>query len=105
QQSYVKPLDEVKEHITATLRNNKIQTLLAFSAQELLTSVAAGQALAAVAADAGYELNTVENGELSDASIDREVVRQAFSLANPLGESPVLASTRTMTGDYAVFAL
>lgn len=105
QQSYVKPLDEVKEQITATLRNNKIQTLLASSAQELLASVAAGQALAAVAADAGYEVKTVENGERSDASIDREVVRQAFSLAKPQGENPVLASTRTTTGDYAVIAL
>ena len=104
-QSYIKPLEEVKEQITTIVRNNKIQTLLAARAEEIESAVAAGQTLESAVADAGYEVKTAEDAERNDVNVDRDILRQAFSLAKPQGDTPVTASTRTSTGDYAVISL
>ena len=104
-QSYIKPLAEVKEQITTIVRNNKIQTLLAARAEEIESAVAAGQTLESAVADAGYEVKTAEDAERNDVNVDRDILRQAFSLAKPQGDTPVTASTRTSTGDYAVISL
>lgn len=104
-QSYIKPLEEVKEQIVTIVRDTKIQNLLASRAEEVVASVRAGQALETVVADAGYEVKVVENGSRNDVSVDRDVLRQAFSLAKPRGEAAVVTATRTSTGDYAVIAL
>ena len=104
-QSYIKPLEEVKEQITTIVRNNKIQTLLAARAEEIESAVVTGQTLESAVADAGYEVKTAEDAERNDVNVDRDILRQAFSLAKPQGDTPVTASTRTSTGDYAVISL
>jgi peptidyl-prolyl cis-trans isomerase D len=105
QQSYIKPLDEVKEQITKIVRDNKVQNLLAARAQEIEAAVASGKTLEAAVADAGYEIKAVEGVERNDVSVDRDVLRQAFSLAKPQDDAPITSSTRTSSGDYAVISL
>ena len=105
QQSYIKPLDEVKEQITKIVRDNKVQSLLAARAQEIEAAVASGKTLEAAVADAGYEIKVAEGVERNDVSVDRDVLRQAFSLAKPQGDAPITSSTRTSSGDHAVISL
>lgn len=104
--SYVKPLEEVKEQITAILLDNKLRDLVAKRGQELEAAVAAGKPLAEAAEANGYELKKVEKVSRSDVSVDREILRQAFDMAKPQDSVPVvMAGTQTTTGDYAVIAL
>lgn len=103
--SYIKPLEEVKEQIGTIVLDNKVSALLAEKAQELQAATSSGQTLVVAAEAAGYEVKTVEDVSRNDVNVDREILRQAFMTAKPRDEQPVIATTRTTAGDYAVIAV
>jgi peptidyl-prolyl cis-trans isomerase D len=103
--SYVDSLDQVKEQIVARLRNEKTQRLLAEQAANLKSELASGKAFNDIAQAAAIEVNTVANISRSDATIDRDVLRHVFTMANPRNDVPVIDSVALANGDFALISL
>lgn len=101
----LQPLDAVKEQITAIVRAEKVQALLAQQAQSIVTALNSGASLADQAKALGLEAKAATSVTRSDSATDRDVLQYAFSLASPAANKPVLGSVRTAKGDYAVVVL
>lgn len=104
-ESYLSPLDSVKEQIVSIIHAQKLHELLAAQAAELEQQVIAGKALAEVAQAAGLEVVELENTDRNNAAADRDVLHYAFSMARPRGEIPSVGSLPTGSGDYALVAV
>jgi peptidyl-prolyl cis-trans isomerase D len=101
----LQPLETVKEQITAVVRTEKVQALLAQQAQGIIAALNSGATLADQASVLGLEAKAAAGVTRSDAATDRDVLQYAFSLASPAANKPVSGSVRTAKGDHAVVVL
>ena len=101
----LQPLETVKEQITAVVRAEKVQALLAQQAQGVIAALNSGASLADQAKALGLEAKAAAGVTRSDAATDRDVLQYAFSLASPAANKPVSGSVRTAKGDHAVVVL
>ena len=101
----LQPLETVKEQITAVVREEKVQALLAQQAQGVIAALNSGASLADQAKALGLEAKAAAGVTRSDAATDRDVLQYAFSLASPAANKPVSGSVRTAKGDHAVVML
>lgn len=101
----LQPFEAVKEQITAVVRAEKVQALLAQQAQSVIAALNSGASLADQAKTLGLEAKAAAGVTRSDSATDRDVLQYAFSLASPAANKPVLGSVRTANGDHAVVAL
>ncbi|HOY24402.1 MAG TPA: SurA N-terminal domain-containing protein [Cellvibrio sp.] len=101
----LQPLETVKEQITAVVRAEKVQALLAQQAQSVVAALNSGASLSDQAKTLGLEAKAATGVNRSDAATDRDVLQYAFSLASPAANKPVLGSVRTAKGDHAVVVL
>lgn len=101
----LQPLETVKEQITAVVRAEKVQALLAQQAQGVIAALNSGASLADQAKALGLEAKAAAGVTRSDAATDRDVLQYAFSLASPATNKPVSGSVRTAKGDHAVVVL
>lgn len=101
----LQPLETVKEQITAVVRAEKVQALLAQQAQGVIAALNSGASLADQAKALGLEVKAAVGVTRSDTATDRDVLQYAFSLASPAANKPVSGSVRTAKGDHAVVVL
>ncbi len=100
----LQPLEAVKDKVTAVVRAEKTQALLAQQAKDILAAINSGKTLAEQATALGYELKTATGVNRNDAATDRDVLQYAFSLATP-AEKPVLGNVKLGSGDFAIVSL
>lgn len=100
----VRPLDEVKQQITSTLKHEKALSAVEKKAAELLAEVRGGAAAAKLAENKRVTW-TKESALKRDAEkVDRAILQQAFSLPKP-GDNIVSSSVALASGDQAVIVL
>jgi peptidyl-prolyl cis-trans isomerase D len=106
-----RPLDEVRDEITARLREEGARKAAADAAQALAQRVNAGEALATVAATAGAEATAMQpvtragpQGETA-APIAPEMLKAIFQAPRPAAGKVSAGTTTLASGDQAVFVV
>jgi peptidyl-prolyl cis-trans isomerase D len=107
--SQQRPLDEVRDEVTARLREDAARKAAADAATALAGRVAAGEPFAAAAAAAGTTATAMQainrRGALTEGAepLAPELIKAAFQASRPQGEGKVSADTATLaSGDAAV---
>jgi peptidyl-prolyl cis-trans isomerase D len=101
--SQVKPLADVKEQITNTLKDQKARVLLTEQSNKFIADLNAGSALAELSAAAGLESKEFKAATRNTAEADSDVLRHAFSMPKPLSaEKPSVSNVMTSSGDMAI---
>ncbi len=103
--SQLRPLADVKEQITTTLKDQKARDLLSQQGAALIASLNSGVAFEEAAKTAGVEAKAAKAIARSNSEIDSDVVRYAFSLAKPQNGKATVGGVMTLKGDYAVVSL
>jgi len=101
-----KTLEDVKEQIADTLRDQRAAEQLDADSAEMVEKLQAGDAIGSLA-DAN-ELATATSDEELDrqsTTLDREVVNDIYALAKPAEDKPVVGSGVLASGDRVVYAL
>lgn len=103
--SYVSPLDQVTAQIITRLTGEKTQKLLAEQAAQLKSELVSGKTFADIAQVAAIEVKTVAGISRSDATINGDILRHAFTMANPRNGVSVIDFATLANGDYALISL
>lgn len=103
--SQVKPLVDVREQITNTLKDQKTRTLLNEQAAKLIADLKSGAKFDELSKANAVELKQVKGATRNSADIDGDVLRYVFSMGKPQANSISYGSVMTNTGDIAVVAL
>ena len=103
--SQVKPLKEVEEQITATLKDQKTKALLDEQAQKFIVDLKSGADFSELSKTAGVEYKEVISATRNSGDIDSEVLRHAFAMDKPSSTSPSIDKVLTAAGDMAVVTL
>ncbi len=101
----VKPMADVKEQIVSTLKDQKARTLLNDQAVKLIAELKAGGKFEELSKANGVELKQVKAVARSNAEVDADVLRYAFTMSKPQAGSNSYGSTLTSSGDLAVVVL
>lgn len=103
--SQVKPLVDVREQITNTLKDQKTRTLLNEQAAKLIADLKSGAKFDELSKANAVELKQVKGATRNSADIDGDVLRYVFSMGKPQANTISYGSVMTNTGDIAVVAL
>ena len=103
--SQVKPIADVQEQITNTLKDQKAKAILDEQAQKLIADLKSGSSFSELSAAAGIEYKEVKAVTRNTADIDPDVLRHAFNMVKPASDSPTLDKVMTANGDMAIVAL
>jgi peptidyl-prolyl cis-trans isomerase D len=103
--SEVKPLANVQEQITNTLKDQKAKLLLDEQAAKLIADLKSGGSFSELSKAAGVEFKQVKAATRSSADIDSDVLRHAFTMNKPSSSSHSFDKVITASGDLAVVAL
>lgn len=98
-----KPLDEVQEMISQTLKAQKAQDAAMEWAQQLSADLSSGESIEAKLDERGLEWQTAEGVTRNGGTLSRNMVDTLFVLAMQDGES--IDVTKTAQGDVAVIEL
>jgi peptidyl-prolyl cis-trans isomerase D len=112
QPSKQRPLEEVRDQITAQLREEAARKAAADAAEALAKRIQAGESLAAVATSAGATATGTQTvtrqgatGE-SSAPVAPELIKAIFQAPRPAGDGKPSTGTATLaSGDQAVFVV
>ncbi len=104
EEAAVRALDEVRGEIVAELRLAHAKRAAQQEGQALLDRLQGGETLDAVASTSGYTLEEPGSIARSDRSAPQEVVRRAFTLPRPDGQTEY-GGVQLPSGDYAIIAL
>jgi peptidyl-prolyl cis-trans isomerase D len=103
--SQVKPLANVQEQITNTLKDQKAKALLDEQAAKLIADLKSGGSFSELSKAAGVEFKQVKAATRSSVDIDSDVLRHAFTMNKPSSSSPSFDKVMTAAGDLAVVAV
>lgn len=103
--SQVKPIADVQEQITNTLKDQKARALLDEQAQKLIADLKSGGSFSELSTAAGIEYKEVKAATRNTADIDPDVLRHVFTMVKPASASPTFDKTMTANGDIAIVAL
>lgn len=103
--SHVKPLANVQEQITNTLKDQKAKALLTEQAAKLIADLKSGASFSELSKAVGAELKQVKAATRSTAEVDADVLRYAFTMNKPISGAPTFGSVITASGDMAVVAV
>ncbi|WP_039913771.1 SurA N-terminal domain-containing protein [Cellvibrio mixtus] len=101
----VRPIADVKEQIVNTLKDQKARTLLNDQATKLIAELKAGGKFEELSKANGVELKQVKAAARSNAEVDADVLRYAFTMSKPQAGTNSYGSTLTGSGDLAVVVL
>lgn len=104
QEARTKEFDEVKDEVTADLKQDKARALAKQDGDEILEKLKAGEAKEAVA-PSHTEWQEGEAITRDDNTITRAVLRKAFAMSYPSESSPSYDTVTVSGGDYAVVIL
>ena len=101
----VKPLEDVKPQIVATLTKQKSQQNAEAFANDVLAAIEKGESVEAKLAE--QELEWQENSDLKrrDSGMDFALVSAVYQLSAPEGDEAKYSVESLMNGDYAVIEL
>lgn len=103
--SQVKPLADVQEQITNTLKDQKARTLLNEQAAKLIADLKSGAKFDELSKANAVELKQVKAATRNSADVDSDVLRYAFTMSKPQVGVASYSSVMTAAGDIAVIAL
>lgn len=103
--SQVKPLANVQEQITNTLKDQKAKTQLAEQANKLVADLKSGANFADLSKTVGVELTQAKAVTRSSAEVDPDVLRYAFTMNKPVSGASTFGNVITANGDMAVVAV
>ncbi len=103
--SQVKPIADVQDQITNTLKDQKAKALLDEQAQKLIADLKSGGSFSELSAAAGIEYKEVKAVTRNTADIDPDVLRHAFNMVKPASDSPTFDKVMTANGDVAIVAV
>ncbi len=103
--SQVKPLANVQEQITNTLKDQKAKALLSEQAAKLIVDLKSGTNFSDLSKTAGIELKHAKAATRSTAEVDAEVLRYAFTMNKPVAGALTYGNVITASGDMAVVAI
>jgi peptidyl-prolyl cis-trans isomerase D len=82
------PLDKVRDQVAADWKRDTRRRLADERANALFARLEAGESLDALATELGLAVGTAAGVGRSEASVDRTLVTEAFTLPRPQGETP-----------------
>lgn len=103
--SQVKPLSEVQEQITNTLRDQKAQVALSKQASELIATLKSGANFSDVGKSLDLEFKQIKAATRNATDANPDVISHAFLMAKPIGGIPSFDVVTTASGDVAVVSL
>lgn len=103
--SQIKPLAEVREQISNTLKDQKARSMLNEQGAQLIAELKAGKKFDELSKAHSIELKQVKAATRSNAEVDADVLRYAFSMSKPKLNGISYGSVMTSSGDLAVVAL
>lgn len=98
----IKPLEQVREQVVASIRRERAMQRAAALAAELLLQMEAGVDVAALPAADAVELIEAEAASRDDPAIRSDLLRQVFQMPTPEGENPRSAVVALDDGYAAV---
>jgi peptidyl-prolyl cis-trans isomerase D len=101
----IKPLELVSEEIQFVLTKEKVTKALTEQANELITELAAGKSVEAVAASAELEWQVAADVKRGAPQVDRQLLNQIFELPKPQATEPVNTVQVLDSGDVVVAQL
>lgn len=103
--SQIKLLTEVREQISNTLKDQKARSMLNEQGAQLIAELKAGKKFDELSKAHSIELKQVKAATRSNAEVDADVLRYAFSMSKPKLNGISYGSVMTSSGDLAVVAL
>ncbi len=103
--SQIKPIADVREQISNTLKDQKARTLLSEQAAKLIADLKSGAKFDELTKANSVELKQVKAATRSSADVDSDVLRYVFSMSKPKAGTASYGSVMTSAGDIAVVAL
>lgn len=100
-----KPLEEVRDEISALLRQEAASKAAATLGEKALEALKSGQTLAEVAKANGLEAKETGLVARYDAKLDPVLLAKAFRMSQPADGTPGLAGLGLPAGDYALLVL
>lgn len=96
--------DEVRTEIERTLKREAAIEQASTLANTLKAEINAGKSVEDVAKEHGYEWQVSLNTQRGAGNVNRDILREVFSLPLP-GDAPIVSSFPTSDGNYAVVSL
>ncbi|MCU7905451.1 MAG: SurA N-terminal domain-containing protein [Candidatus Thiodiazotropha sp. (ex Epidulcina cf. delphinae)] len=103
QQASTLPLDEVKDRITETLRNQRAEEQTRAEAEKRLAEIRSGNSLTQAAG--GYAVTGPLTVARNDTQLPMGLSSTLFRAEKPLADAVTPGSARLAEGDYAVYVL
>lgn len=104
QPAHLRPLEEVKAQIVASLTEQKARQSIRELGQSLVAQLRDGSSLADIAKAQGEELHVAAGAKRNGGNFDAEVQHFAFAMTKPAAQ-PSVDGFVTNKGDFAVVAL
>ena len=99
------PLEDVREDIVATLRNQQAEVIVFNQSTELMASLAAGEEFGPAAEAAGATVSAPRLVSRQDPETDQAVLAAVFRARKPDESGPITDQVPNSTGGYTVFSL
>jgi len=99
------PLAEVRDKVLEDLRFMRGSELAQKTGKEVLGDLLAGKSFDAVTAAQDIAWLDADGVARTDVSVNRAILRTAFRLGRPQGNTPLYGGVALGTGDYAVLAV
>lgn len=99
------PLDDVREQVVATLRDEQAENILANRAEQMLAAIEIGEDFGAAAEAADLAVAEPQLLTRTDQNVDQALLFEVFAAGKPTTESPVTGRVRMQDGKYAVYSL
>jgi len=103
--SKVKPLEQVRQKITAALSQKQARDAAAHAAEQALVALRGGQPMATVAKERNETMQGPEQIKRSDSTLPSALMQAVYTLAPAMGSKARYASTAMPDGGQAVYAL
>lgn len=99
------PLEEVRDEVVATVRDQEAARIVADRAAQLLQALESGAEFAAAAAAANAKVSAPTLLERQSTELDRTVMAEIFSARKPAQDAPVRGQVANEAGGYTVYSL
>lgn len=100
-----RPLEEVRDDVIKDIKFTEASKQAHELGQQIISDLQAGKELSDIAEERGIEWNNAVDVTRDDISVNRSVLRNAFSMGVPGNNKPVFGGVSIGTGDYAVISV
>ncbi|MEX1197263.1 MAG: SurA N-terminal domain-containing protein [Pseudohongiellaceae bacterium] len=101
----VRPLEEVRDEIAATLRSQRERELAREIGERILSRLESGESIDDLVEEEGLEWREVTDASRNSGQVNPQVAQLAFSIRPPEGDDPVRQGGSLDNGTYVVVEL